>query len=95
MFFDEVAKQREKPDGCSPPISSLRYTDMPEHYWWNLKKWLRRANNRRVQVPRLMWIHPHYREAYFLRMLLQHVRGPSSFAACRHIHGAFFCAILH
>ena len=91
-FFEEVAFQRDQPDGHSPPIGSIKYVDMPAFFWWNLKKWIRRTNNR-VQVPRLEWIHPNYREAFFLRMLLQHVRGPSSFAACRTINGAFHCKL--
>ena len=92
-FFEEVARQRDDPDGVSPPISSLLYTDMPENFWWNLKCWKRRANSNIVKVPRLLWVHPNYRECFHLRMMLQHVRGPASYADCRTVNGASLSCI--
>ncbi|XP_024312150.1 uncharacterized protein LOC100833043 isoform X2 [Brachypodium distachyon] len=56
------------------------YREFPEHYRWisGTKKWQKRRN-KRYQIGRLVYAHPAEGERYYLRVLLSHVRGATSF----------------
>ena len=62
---------------------TLLYKDFPEYYRWipGSKRWQRRKQ--RGQIGRIVYAHPAEGERYFLRVLLNHVRGAYSFEDLR------------
>nr|XP_051229452.1 uncharacterized protein LOC127347285 [Lolium perenne] len=64
------------------------YREFPEHYRWinGDKKWQKRKN-KRSQIGRLVYAHPAKGEMYYLRVLLSHVRGASSFDDLKTVNG--------
>jgi hypothetical protein len=66
------------------------YKDFPEFYIWqrNHKTWRRRTQ--RIQIGRLVAAHPAEGERYYLRVLLNHVRGATSFRDLRTVEGAVY-----
>jgi hypothetical protein len=61
------------------PAHSFLYREFPEYYRWDRseKEWLRRK--RRTQIGRMVYACPTEGERYYLRVLLNHVRGATSF----------------
>ncbi|XP_060210795.1 uncharacterized protein LOC132637774 [Lycium barbarum] len=59
---------------------NLLYREFPEHFVWSSGEnfWARRQ--RRSTVGRIVTCHPTEGERYYLRLLLTHVRGPTSYA---------------
>ncbi|XP_038075107.1 uncharacterized protein LOC119742920 [Patiria miniata] len=78
---------------------TLYYQDIPMFYTWNqsAKKWIQRKQNTSIQpsphgtssdtVGRMYAVHPSQGELFYLRLLLHHVQGPTSFPGIRTIHG--------
>jgi len=66
---------------------SLLYRDMPEHYRWisGRKIWQRRKQ--KGQIGRIVYANPSEGERYYLRVLLNHVRGPTSFEDLKTVAG--------
>uniref|UniRef100_K3XRZ7 ATP-dependent DNA helicase n=1 Tax=Setaria italica TaxID=4555 RepID=K3XRZ7_SETIT len=66
----------------------ILYRDFPEHYTWesNGKFWKPRKNAI-YQVGRLVSAHPAEGERYFLRVLLNHVAGATSYRDLRTVDG--------
>ena len=66
------------------------YREIPEHYRWisGKKAWQRRKQ--RGQVGRIVYAHPAEGERYFLRVLLNHVRGATSFENLRTVAGIMY-----
>ncbi|XP_071679433.1 uncharacterized protein [Lolium perenne] len=64
------------------------YREFPEHYRWIAgdKKWQKRKN-KRSQIRRLVYAHPAEGERYYLRVLLSHVRGATSFDDLKTVNG--------
>ena len=67
-----------------PFARTLRYIQCPEHYTWQEKThtWGRRRNSTpryARTVGRMYSAHPSQGERYYLRVLLNHVHGPTSF----------------
>ncbi|XP_004308375.1 PREDICTED: uncharacterized protein LOC101294118 [Fragaria vesca subsp. vesca] len=56
------------------------YREFPQYYRWDskYKKWEKRRNNIKV-IGRIYSVSPFEGEKFFLRVLLNHVRGPKSF----------------
>ena len=79
---------------------TLLYIDVPRYYRWVKKKWQRRIQGHLVPetdgirksttLGRIYTIHPKNTECYLLRLLLLHVRGPTSFADLRTVDGTVF-----
>ncbi|XP_020080111.1 uncharacterized protein LOC109703807 [Ananas comosus] len=65
----------------------LTYAEFPTEWVWHSsdKFWSRRKQGYRIG--RIVYIHPNAGELYFLRMLLNIVRGPRSYAEIRTVHG--------
>ncbi|ONM17788.1 DNA helicase-like protein, partial [Zea mays] len=63
--------------------SNYLYREFPEvaRWWPGAKKWT--ARQQRVQVGRIVSAHPEEGERYYLRVLLNHVRGATSFESLR------------
>ena len=70
------------------------YKEFPEFYVWDKahKRWKRRV--KRTQVGRLVAAHPAEGERYYLRVLLNHVRGPTSFEDLRTVGGIVFSTFI-
>lgn len=66
----------------------LLYGEFPEHYRWikRTKVWQRRKQNHR-QIGRIIYANPAEGERYFLRVLLNHVRGATSYENLRTVAG--------
>lgn len=64
----------------------LCYDEIPSHYKWEKKLWLRKAKPDNV-IGRVINAHPSEGERYFLRRLLFHVKGPTSFEDIRTVNG--------
>ncbi|WVZ95725.1 hypothetical protein U9M48_041454 [Paspalum notatum var. saurae] len=58
----------------------ILYRDFPEYYTWQQGKvWQRRKRNTGGQIGRIVSVHPAEGERYYLRVLLNHVAGATSF----------------
>ncbi|KAK3894468.1 hypothetical protein Pcinc_001774 [Petrolisthes cinctipes] len=82
---------------------TLLYCEVPSHYTWREKKWHRRKLGEDVEnwpgvkkndaISRVYTVSPRHQECYFLRLLLHHVRGPTSFEDLRthegHVCGTY------
>ena len=73
---------------------SLLYREIPEHYTWDPKprKWQRRKRNQvgdemPDMIGRIYSIHPAQIQLYALRLLLNHVRGATSYTDIRTVEG--------
>ncbi|RCV11597.1 hypothetical protein SETIT_2G199000v2 [Setaria italica] len=64
------------------------YREFPEHFRWikSTKIWMPRKI-KCFQIGRLVYAHPKEGERYYLRVLLNHVRGATSFASLRTMRG--------
>ncbi|XP_021742866.1 uncharacterized protein LOC110708946 [Chenopodium quinoa] len=82
-FFKMNAAFQDKP--------KYLYSEFSEHNVWHpsSKTWTERSFG--VVVSRLAFVSPSEGERYFLRLLLTHVRGPTSFEDLRTVNG-FLCA---
>ena len=73
---------------------NLLYREIPEHYTWdqNSRKWKRRkrnpsGNEMLDMIGRIYSIHPAQIQLYALRLLLNHVRGATSYTDIRTVDG--------
>ena len=63
-----------------PSARQYLYTEIPKHYIWKNKRWVKRKNKVGSQIiSRIYSVTPKQRERFYLRMLLLHVRGARSF----------------
>ena len=69
---------REDPEGTK----DLMYADVPEHYRWVDKKWVKRKTKEK-KLGRVYPVHPSQMEAFCLRLLLFTVPGPKSYENLR------------
>src|SRR5258706_4489828 len=77
-----------------PNAHNMLYSDIPNHYRWLpgvasrhvQAQWRQHAGNT-TAVGRMYFVSPIAGEWYFLRMLLTHVRGPTSFEALCTVNG--------
>jgi hypothetical protein len=69
---------------------SILYREFPEYAVWNptLKKWKKRKQ--RTQVGRIISAHPAEGERYYLRVLLNHVAGATSYENLRTFDGVVY-----
>ena len=76
-FFELCARDERAKD--------LLYKDVPDMFTWNRanKIWTIRRRNPKHQISRIYSVSPQHRERFFLRLLLQHVQGPTSFEDLR------------
>lgn len=70
---------------------TLPYIQFPEKFKWDNKGklWVQRKNKIRV-IGRLIYIHPIAGELFYLRMLLNVVRGATSFEDIRTVNGVTY-----
>ena len=73
-----------------PHARQFTYLEINQHYIWNKKdkQWKQRSNNQTCpQVPRILACNPREGEHYYLRMLLNIVKGPRSYEEVRTYNG--------
>ena len=70
-----------------PNARRYLYREFPEHYTWNKSKKVWKPRKRRFQIGRLVYAYPSEGERFYLRVLLNHVRGPTSFISIRTVRG--------
>ena len=77
-------------NSIDPYARNFLYKEFPEFYTWqrNHKTW--RQRTKRIQIGRLVAALPAEGERYYLRILLNHVRGATSFDDLRTIDGVVF-----
>jgi len=66
------------------------YREFPEHFTWIKSKKFWKPRERGGQIGRLLYAHPAKGERYYLRVLLNHVRGATSFEHLRSRHGTTY-----
>ncbi|CAG9815944.1 unnamed protein product [Phaedon cochleariae] len=74
-----------------PDARLLKYCQIPEHYSWNFnrKMWQRRKKNCKV-IGCLVQVSPIDQNRFYLRTLLQHVRGSTSFRSLMTVDGVVY-----
>ncbi|XP_071699127.1 uncharacterized protein [Rutidosis leptorrhynchoides] len=78
---------------CSTDGRHLTYLDFPLEFVWvlNEKRWKRRFNLNKPSIGRLSYMHPAFGEVFFLRMLLCHQKGCTSFKDVMTVNGYLYC----
>ena len=63
---------------------TIPFEEFPSHFCWNTnnKMW-RQRHTKTKQIARMVDIHPNQGEKFYLRLLLKHVRGSTSFKDIR------------
>ncbi|XP_073059568.1 uncharacterized protein [Primulina eburnea] len=80
---------------CNPDlIGKYLYREFPQYYTWvkSGKKWIRRRSNNKV-VGRVYVVSPSEGERFYLRILLNHVRGPTSFEDLMIVNGVTYSTV--
>ncbi|KAL6124785.1 hypothetical protein ACLB2K_077294 [Fragaria x ananassa] len=77
-----------KNNTLSEDVPKYLYREFPEHYRWDSthKTWEARETNQKV-IGRIYTVSPLEGEKFYLRVLLNHVRGPKSFEDIRKVDG--------
>lgn len=70
-----------------PNARKYLYREFPEHYTSKKSKKLWEPRKRRFQIGRLVYANPSEGERYYLRLLLNHVRGATLFDSIRTTSG--------
>jgi hypothetical protein len=73
-----------------PGARKYLYREFPEHFTWIKSKKFWKPRERGGQIGRLVYAHPAEGERYYLRVLLNHVRGATSFEYLRSRHGTTY-----
>ena len=63
-----------------PEARRYLYREIPEHYYWHcrLKDWFLRRSQKKV-IGRIYTVLPSDQETFYLRLLINHIRGPTGF----------------
>ena len=68
-----------------PFARTLLYVDIPKHYRWVNGSW--KIRQQQPNLGRVYNVHPRDRECFFVRLLLHHRTGPTSFDDLRTVDG--------
>ncbi|KAK9065016.1 hypothetical protein SSX86_016399 [Deinandra increscens subsp. villosa] len=73
----------------NPDGRHLRYVDYLKVYRWDCsaKNWIKRTTRKKPSIGRLVYVHPSSGELFYLRMLLSHRTGCTSFNDIKTISG--------
>ncbi|KAJ1412947.1 Helitron helicase-like domain [Sesbania bispinosa] len=74
-----------------PQATRYLYKEIPEHYCWRKKEkeWSPRRSNNKV-IGRIYTVSPTEGEKFYLRVLLSHLRGPTSWESLLTVNGTCF-----
>ncbi|KAL6870841.1 hypothetical protein ACP4OV_014689 [Aristida adscensionis] len=81
-IIDDDTQSGSGDDQGKDNARGILYKDFPEHYTWNTKDgkfWKRKEREYIIPVGRIVQAHPGEGERYYLRVLLNHVAGATSF----------------
>lgn len=73
-----------------PEARDLTYADFPTKFVWVLKTKEWRPRDRGFAIGRITYVPPSYVQAYYLRVLLNIVKGPRSFEEIRTVKGIVY-----
>ena len=75
-----------------PYANQFLYTEFPEHFTWHRRecKWQQRRRGLHETIGRMYSVSPRDPEKFYLRMLLNHVRGAKSFDDMRTVDGVLY-----
>jgi len=68
---------------------TMLYQDIPKKFCWKDKQWVRRKNYR-AALGRMIHVSPRDEERFFLRVLLCHRRGPTSFDDLKTVNNTLY-----
>jgi len=75
----------------NPAACQYLYREFPEHFSWNKsKKFWKPRNVKRIQIGRLVYANHAKGERYYLRIMLNHVRGATSYENLRTWRGVTY-----
>jgi hypothetical protein len=75
----------------NPAAYKYLYREFPEQFTWNKsKKVWKPRKAKRIQIGRLVYANPAEDERYYLRIMLNHVRGATSYENLRTWHGVTY-----
>ncbi|XP_022850601.1 uncharacterized protein LOC111372478 [Olea europaea var. sylvestris] len=66
---------------------TLLYRDFPTHFVWNANGKVWTAGKQHIVIGRIVTVNPSEGERYFLRVLLNHIRGPTLFDSFKTLNG--------
>src|SRR5579862_3537166 len=81
----KLVRDYEEPDDSL--IKSLRYVDFPKHFVWKNKKWQPRKRGGEKVIYRMYMCSIQDRERFYLRLLLNHVQGATSYESVCTVDG--------
>ena len=70
-----------------PNANRYLYREFPEHYTWNKAQKCWNPRKRRFHIGKLVYANHAEGERYYLCVLLNHVRGPTSFTSLHTVRG--------
>lgn len=71
-------------------VRQLTYTDLPLHYRWERGHWVRRAREATSKIARMYSVSMREGERFYLRILLNKVKGPTCFEDVRTYRGVVY-----
>lgn len=77
-------------NATNPDARKYLYREFAEFFIWNKSKRCWKARQRRTQIGRLVYANPAEGERYYLWVLLNHVRGATSYESLRTWHGVTY-----
>ena len=66
------------------------YREFPEYYTWQSREKFWKPREQRIQIGRMVYASPAEGERFYLRILLEHVRGAKSFSHIRTVKGVTY-----
>ena len=85
-----------KVNRLNPAARRYLYREFPEHFTWNKsKKNWRPRKSKRIQIGRLVYANPAEGKRYYLRIMLNHVRGATSYENLRTWRGVTYATFRH
>ncbi|XP_035838045.1 uncharacterized protein LOC118485732 [Helianthus annuus] len=84
MFLSWMERNKDPNDTLA---RTLTYVQFPNFYVWKLDKRVWEPRQRKTAIGRIHSVPPSLGEAYFLRILLNKVRGPTSFDDIKTVNG--------
>lgn len=87
---DSMFTEWMKMNSMSREARKLTYSEFPTKFVWDdkIKKWKKRKNGK--TIGRIYYVHPTCSERYYLRILLNVIRGPKNFKSIKTVRGVTY-----